>query len=111
MEKSHQNLEAQSGRMAMPFHVERSFRHERCALEGAPFSGSAISNPRFLLDLPEGTPSMAERLIPRMLESAPRHLKPLTDTPPQTSLLMPIIQYVLPSRNKQIKKMLHFYWE
>ncbi|ORY34789.1 putative ER to Golgi transport-related protein [Naematelia encephala] len=27
------------------------------------------------------------------------------------TLLMPIIQYVLPSRNKQIKKMLHFYWE
>ncbi|KAK4685797.1 coatomer subunit beta, partial [Tremellales sp. Uapishka_1] len=27
------------------------------------------------------------------------------------ALLMPIIQYVLPSRNKQIKKMLHFYWE
>jgi len=24
---------------------------------------------------------------------------------------MPIIQYVLPSRNKQIKKLLHFYWE
>lgn len=24
---------------------------------------------------------------------------------------MPIIQYVLPSRNKQIKKMLAFYWE
>ncbi len=31
--------------------------------------------------------------------------------PTQPSLLMPIIQYVLPSRNKQIKKMLHFYWE
>jgi coatomer subunit beta len=29
----------------------------------------------------------------------------------QPSLLMPIIQYVMPSRNKQIKKMLHFYWE
>lgn len=28
-----------------------------------------------------------------------------------TSLLMSIIQYVMPSRNKQIKKMLHFYWE
>ncbi|KAJ9095248.1 hypothetical protein QFC21_005614 [Naganishia friedmannii] len=28
-----------------------------------------------------------------------------------SALLMPIIQYVLPSRNKQIKKMLHFYWE
>lgn len=24
---------------------------------------------------------------------------------------MPIIQYVLPSRNKQLKKLLHFYWE
>lgn len=24
---------------------------------------------------------------------------------------MPIIQYVLPNRNKQIKKMLAFYWE
>lgn len=30
---------------------------------------------------------------------------------PHTSLLMPIIQYVLPSKNKQLKKMLHFYWE
>ncbi|EGG03601.1 uncharacterized protein MELLADRAFT_44511 [Melampsora larici-populina 98AG31] len=30
---------------------------------------------------------------------------------PQPTLLMPIIQFVLPSRNKQIKKMLHFYWE
>lgn len=30
---------------------------------------------------------------------------------PQPTLLMPIIQYVLPSKNKQIKKMLHFYWE
>ncbi|WWC73739.1 uncharacterized protein I206_107711 [Kwoniella pini CBS 10737] len=27
------------------------------------------------------------------------------------SLLMPIIQYIMPSRNKQLKKMLHFYWE
>lgn len=27
------------------------------------------------------------------------------------TLLMPIIQFVLPSRSKQIKKMLHFYWE
>lgn len=30
---------------------------------------------------------------------------------PHPSLLMPIIQYVLPSKNKQLKKMLHFYWE
>ncbi|KAN0059873.1 coatomer subunit beta [Thecaphora frezii] len=30
---------------------------------------------------------------------------------PQPSLLMPIIQYVMPSRNKQLKKLLHFYWE
>ncbi|PWN44690.1 putative SEC26 [Ceraceosorus guamensis] len=30
---------------------------------------------------------------------------------PQPSLLMPIIQYVLPSRSKPLKKMLHFYWE
>lgn len=29
----------------------------------------------------------------------------------QPTLLMPIIQYVLPSKNKQLKKMLHFYWE
>lgn len=29
----------------------------------------------------------------------------------QPTLLMPIIQYVLPSKSKQIKKMLHFYWE
>ncbi|EIW87463.1 coatomer protein [Coniophora puteana RWD-64-598 SS2] len=30
---------------------------------------------------------------------------------PQPNLLMPIIQYILPSRNKQLKKLLHFYWE
>lgn len=24
---------------------------------------------------------------------------------------MPIIQYIMPSRNKQLKKLLHFYWE
>ncbi|WFC98855.1 coatomer subunit beta [Malassezia yamatoensis] len=30
---------------------------------------------------------------------------------PHASLLMPIIQYVLPNKNKQLKKMLHFYWE
>ncbi|PKI85381.1 Sec26p [Malassezia vespertilionis] len=30
---------------------------------------------------------------------------------PFPSLLMSIIQYVLPSKNKQLKKMLHFYWE
>ncbi|RPD65015.1 coatomer protein [Lentinus tigrinus ALCF2SS1-7] len=30
---------------------------------------------------------------------------------PQPALLMPIIQYVMPSRNKQLKKLLHFYWE
>ena len=30
---------------------------------------------------------------------------------PYPSLLMPIIQFVLPSKNKQLKKMLHFYWE
>ncbi|KAG6891639.1 hypothetical protein C0992_001325 [Termitomyces sp. T32_za158] len=29
----------------------------------------------------------------------------------QPALMMPIIQYVLPSRNKQLKKLLHFYWE
>ncbi|KAI0652316.1 coatomer protein [Trametes meyenii] len=29
----------------------------------------------------------------------------------QPALLMPIIQYVMPSRNKQLKKLLHFYWE
>ncbi|BGP14222.1 hypothetical protein JCM10213_005886 [Rhodosporidiobolus nylandii] len=30
---------------------------------------------------------------------------------PQPSLLMPIIQFVLPSKSKAIKKLLHFYWE
>ncbi|KAG6333321.1 hypothetical protein ID866_5769 [Astraeus odoratus] len=30
---------------------------------------------------------------------------------PQASLLMPIIQYIMPSKNKQLKKLLHFYWE
>ncbi|KAI5474319.1 coatomer protein complex, subunit beta [Pseudohyphozyma bogoriensis] len=30
---------------------------------------------------------------------------------PQPTLLMPIIQFVLPSKSKHIKKLLHFYWE
>ncbi|OAX38117.1 Coatomer, beta subunit [Rhizopogon vinicolor AM-OR11-026] len=30
---------------------------------------------------------------------------------PQPTLLMPIIQYIMPSKNKQLKKLLHFYWE
>ena len=30
---------------------------------------------------------------------------------PQPTLLMPIIQFVLPSKNKAIKKLLQFYWE
>ncbi|KII93074.1 hypothetical protein PLICRDRAFT_35248 [Plicaturopsis crispa FD-325 SS-3] len=30
---------------------------------------------------------------------------------PQPTLMMPIIQFVLPSRNKTLKKLLHFYWE
>jgi len=25
--------------------------------------------------------------------------------------MMPIIQFVMPSKNKQLKKLLHFYWE
>ncbi|KAF8890105.1 coatomer protein [Infundibulicybe gibba] len=29
----------------------------------------------------------------------------------QPTLMMPVIQFVLPSRNKQLKKLLHFYWE
>ncbi|KAG8840935.1 coatomer subunit beta, partial [Serendipita sp. 411] len=29
----------------------------------------------------------------------------------QPAALMPIIQFVLPSKNKQLKKLLHFYWE
>ncbi|KAI0005525.1 coatomer beta subunit [Russula compacta] len=29
----------------------------------------------------------------------------------QPQLLMPIIQYCMPSRNKHLKKLLHFYWE
>ncbi|VDB90223.1 unnamed protein product [Peniophora sp. CBMAI 1063] len=30
---------------------------------------------------------------------------------PQPTLLMPIIQYCMPSKSKQLKKLLHFYWE
>ncbi|KAI6024365.1 adaptin N terminal region-domain-containing protein [Pisolithus marmoratus] len=30
---------------------------------------------------------------------------------PQPTLLMAIIQYIMPSKNKQLKKLLHFYWE
>jgi coatomer subunit beta len=32
-------------------------------------------------------------------------------TPGQPQLLMPIIQYCMPSRSKPLKKLLHFYWE
>ncbi|KAF8131427.1 adaptin N terminal region-domain-containing protein [Boletus edulis] len=30
---------------------------------------------------------------------------------PQPTLLMPVIQYIMPSKHKQLKKLLHFYWE
>ncbi|KAM6498891.1 coatomer protein [Amanita muscaria] len=30
---------------------------------------------------------------------------------PHPTLMMPVIQYVMPTRNKQLKKLLHFYWE
>ncbi|KIP11707.1 hypothetical protein PHLGIDRAFT_82967 [Phlebiopsis gigantea 11061_1 CR5-6] len=30
---------------------------------------------------------------------------------PQPQLLMPVIQYIMPSKNKALKKLLHFYWE
>ena len=30
---------------------------------------------------------------------------------PKPQLLMPVIQYVMPSKNKALKKLLHFYWE
>jgi coatomer subunit beta len=29
----------------------------------------------------------------------------------QPTLLMPIIQYIMPSKHKQLKKLLHVYWE
>lgn len=29
----------------------------------------------------------------------------------QPTLLMPVIQYCMPSKSKQLKKLLHFYWE
>ncbi|PWZ00329.1 putative SEC26-coatomer complex beta chain of secretory pathway vesicles [Testicularia cyperi] len=45
------------------------------------------------------------------LETLRRIIVSTLNGSPQPTLLMPIIQYVLPSRNKQLKKMLHFYWE
>ncbi|EIN14354.1 coatomer beta subunit [Punctularia strigosozonata HHB-11173 SS5] len=30
---------------------------------------------------------------------------------PQPQMLMPVIQYVMPSKDKRLKKLLHFYWE
>lgn len=30
---------------------------------------------------------------------------------PQATLLMPVIQYCMPSKDKRLKKLLHFYWE
>lgn len=38
-------------------------------------------------------------------------LEPCITEDKQPTLMMPIIQFVLPSRNKQLKKLLHFYWE
>ncbi|TFK38623.1 coatomer protein [Crucibulum laeve] len=29
----------------------------------------------------------------------------------QPALMMPVIQFIMPTRNKQLKKLLHFYWE
>ncbi|SPC64143.1 probable SEC26 - coatomer complex beta chain of secretory pathway vesicles [Ustilago sp. UG-2017b] len=45
------------------------------------------------------------------LETLRRIIVSTLNGSPQPNLLMPVIQYVLPSRNKQLKKMLHFYWE
>ncbi|PWN34402.1 putative SEC26 [Meira miltonrushii] len=45
------------------------------------------------------------------LETLRRIIVSTLNGQPQPTLLMPIIQYVLPSKNKQLKKMLHFYWE
>ncbi|SJX63600.1 probable SEC26-coatomer complex beta chain of secretory pathway vesicles [Sporisorium reilianum f. sp. reilianum] len=45
------------------------------------------------------------------LETLRRIIVSTLNGSPQPTLLMPIIQFVLPSRNKQLKKMLHFYWE
>ena len=45
------------------------------------------------------------------LETLRRIIVSTLNGSPQPTLLMPIIQYVLPSRNKQLKKMLHFYWQ
>lgn len=39
------------------------------------------------------------------------HRDPNMVTPCQPQLLMPIIQYCMPSRSKHLKKLLHFYWE
>ena len=51
-------------------------------------------------------------------EGRPAPLETAADTdtwicfaPSQPTLLMPIIQFVLPSKDKRIKKLLHFYWE
>lgn len=45
------------------------------------------------------------------LETLRRIIVATLNGSPQPTLLMPIIQYVLPNKSKQIKKMLHFYWE
>ncbi|KZT30989.1 coatomer protein [Neolentinus lepideus HHB14362 ss-1] len=45
------------------------------------------------------------------LETLRRIITSTINGNPQPQLLMPIIQYVMPSKNKQLKKLLHFYWE
>lgn len=67
--------------------------------------------PRDVLLL-QGTSSRAVHRPPR-LRRAPAcssSRMPLA-CPLQPNLLMPIIQYILPNKNKQLKKMLAFYWE
>ncbi|KAF9516542.1 hypothetical protein BS47DRAFT_1380944 [Hydnum rufescens UP504] len=45
------------------------------------------------------------------LETLRRIITATLSGSPQPQLLMPIIQYILPSRNKALKKLLHTYWE
>lgn len=66
--------------------------------------GIELSTQDLRLNLQKGSDEVKLETLRRIIVST-------LNGSPQPSLLMPIIQYVMPSRNKQLKKMLHFYWE
>jgi coatomer subunit beta len=59
---------------------------------------------KILVQAINGNPQVRTSILVRLMAASLTHRV-------QPALVMPIIQYVLPSRNKTLKKLLHFYWE